>query len=68
MIAAKEPIPTLTIVLPVSIETNKRLGLSSKSLSLEGTSSLWVFKLKYAVSVPEKKADNIINKIKNIII
>ena len=55
MIAAKEPIPTLTIVFPVSIETNKRLGLSSKSLSLEGTSSLWVFKLKYAVSVPEKK-------------
>ena len=66
MIAAKEPIPTLTIVLPVSIETNKLLGLSSNSLSLEGTSSLWVFKLKYAVSVPEKKADNTIKKIKNI--
>ena len=67
MIAAKEPIPTLTIVLPVSIDTKSLLGLSSKPLSFEGTSSLWVFILKYAVSVPEKKADSIIKKIKNII-
>ena len=63
-IATREPMATLTIVFPVKIDTSNFLGLDNKFFSFPGTSSRCDFKLKYAVSVPEKKADKNINKIK----
>ena len=63
MYAAKEAIAILTKVFPVKSETNNLRGLFNKEITLGDTFSRWVFTLKYAVSVPEKNADN---KIKHM--
>ena len=63
MYAANEAIAILTKVFPVKSETNNFRGLFNKEMTLGDTLSRWVFTLKYAVSVPEKNADNIIKHI-----
>ena len=69
---ANDPMATLMIVFPVRMDTNNFLGWESSSFSFNGISSLCNFKLKYAVSVPEKNADKIrrsinINMINEIV-
>ena len=64
--AAKKAMVTLTMVFPVSRKTNKCCGESNTTLIFSGVSFRCFRMWKYAVSVPEKNADSISNKIKII--
>ncbi len=62
--AAKDAIATFAIVLPVRIDTNKRLGWAKIDFNFLGVESLFWRKWKYAVSEPEKNAEKINKKIR----